>query len=99
MAVGGARSTGVARQKTSALESFSGCEAVTLDLALWGSLRAPWAHGVLPCLSLSVGDMLVAATVMCLIHPRFVRLRDLASLHGKVLVDLGEGCKGGVEGG
>ena len=33
-----------------------------------------------------------------LIHPRFVRLHDLVSLHGKVLVDLGEGCKGGVEG-
>ena len=51
-----------ARQKTSALESFSGCEAVTLDLALWGSLRAPWAHGVLPCLSLPVGGMLLVAS-------------------------------------
>ena len=41
---------GGARREVPAMRSCSGPEAVILDLALVGSLRAPCARGVVPCL-------------------------------------------------
>jgi hypothetical protein len=46
-----------ARREVPAMRSCSGPEAVMLDLALVGSLRAPCARGVLPRLFLPVGGV------------------------------------------